>query len=204
MATKTVSCSCTCVCSVVSDSLQPHGLQSTKLLYPPGATVHGISQARILEWVGISYSSSTEWINSNFAGEKLLKGLLNWITNVSNTYTHSVFCKKSSPLWMTLIICLCEKNRVHSQKIESEVAQSCPTLCDPMYCSLPGSSIHGIFQARILDCVAISFSRGSSWPRDQIRVSHTADRLFTIWAIRKTHTVPSQFKYCRTSCMCAE
>ena len=45
---------------------------------------------------------------------------------------------------------------------ESEVAQSCPTLCDPVDCSLPGSSVHGIFQARILEWVAISFSRRSS------------------------------------------
>ena len=42
---------------------------------------------------------------------------------------------------------------------ESEVAQSCPTLCDPMDCSLSGSSIHGIFQARVLEWIAISFSR---------------------------------------------
>ena len=49
---------------------------------------------------------------------------------------------------------------------ESEVAQSCPTLCDPMECSLPGSSVHGILQARVLEWVAISFSRGSSRPRD--------------------------------------
>ena len=48
---------------------------------------------------------------------------------------------------------------------ESEVAQSCPTLCDPMNCSLLGSSIHGIFQARVLEWVAISFSRGSSRAR---------------------------------------
>ena len=47
---------------------------------------------------------------------------------------------------------------------EREVAQSCPTLCDPMDCSLPGSSIHGIFQARVLEWVAISFSSGcESW-----------------------------------------
>ena len=50
---------------------------------------------------------------------------------------------------------------------ESEVAQSCPTLCDPMDDSLPGSTVHGIFQARILEWAAISFSRGSSQPRDQ-------------------------------------
>ena len=52
------------------------------------------------------------------------------------------------------------------KKSESEVAQSYPTLCDPMDCSLPGSSIHGIVQARVPEWVAISFSRGSSWPRD--------------------------------------
>ena len=43
-------------------------------------------------------------------------------------------------------------------KSESEVAQSCPTLCNPMDCSLPGSSVHGIFQARVLEWVAIAFS----------------------------------------------
>ena len=51
-------------------------------------------------------------------------------------------------------------------KSESELAQSCPALCDPMDCSPPGSCIHGIFQARILEWVAISLSRVSSWPRD--------------------------------------
>ena len=54
---------------------------------------------------------------------------------------------------------------------ESEVAQLCLILCDPMDYSLPGSSVHGIFQARILEWVAISFSRGSLWPRDQTWVS---------------------------------
>ena len=54
---------------------------------------------------------------------------------------------------------------------ESEVAQSCPTLCDPMDYSLPGFSVHGIFQARVPEWVAISFSRGSSRPSDQTWVS---------------------------------
>ena len=49
---------------------------------------------------------------------------------------------------------------------DSEVTQSCPTLCDPMNCSLPGSSTHRIFQARVLEWVAISLSKGSSQPRD--------------------------------------
>ena len=51
------------------------------------------------------------------------------------------------------------------------VAQSCPTLCDPMDSSPPGSSVHGIFQARILGWVAISYSRESFWPRDRTWVS---------------------------------
>ena len=68
---------------------------------------------------------------------------------------------------------------------KSEVTQSCPTLCDPMDCSLPGSSTHGIFQARILDWVAISFSRGSSWSRDWTRVSCIAGRCFIVWATKQ-------------------
>ena len=58
-----------------------------------------------------------------------------------------------------------------------EVAQSCP---DPMDCSLPGSSVHGIFQAIVLEWIAISFSGGSSQPRDQTRVAHIVDRCFTV------------------------
>ena len=62
------------------------------------------------------------------------------------------------------------------------VAQSCLTLCDPMDYSALSSSVHGILQARILEWVAIGFSRGSSWPRDQTQVSHIVDRFFTVWA----------------------
>ena len=75
-------------------------------------------------------------------------------------------------------------------KKESEVAQSCPTLCDPMDCSLPGSAVHGIFQASVLEWVAISFSRGSSWPRDRTQVSCTAGRGFTREAVL---TVPGGY-----------
>ena len=71
------------------------------------------------------------------------------------------------------------------EKKESEVAQSCPTLCDPMDCSLPGFSVHGIFQASVLEWVAISFSRGSSHPRDWTQVSHIVGRCFTLWASRE-------------------
>ena len=57
--------------------------------------------------------------------------------------------------------------------------------CNPMDCSPPGSSVHGILQARILKWVGIPFSRGSSWPRDQTRVSCIAGRFFTIWVTRE-------------------
>ena len=66
--------------------------------------------------------------------------------------------------------CLAYK-KVKESASESEVAHSCPTLCDPVDCSLPGSSVHRILQARILEWVAISFSRRASWPRDWILVS---------------------------------
>ena len=65
------------------------------------------------------------------------------------------------------------------------VAQSCLTLCNPVDCSLPGSSVHGIFQARILGWIAVSFSRGSSQPRKWTRVSYIAGRFFTNWVIRE-------------------
>ena len=81
---------------------------------------------------------------------------------------------------------------LHSQAPcpQGEVAQSCLTLCNPMDCSPPGSSVHGIFQARILEWIAISFSRESSQPRDQTWVSCIAGRVFTVWATREFHLTP--------------
>ena len=71
-----------------------------------------------------------------------------------------------------------------------KVTQSCPTLCNSMNYSLPGSSVLGLLQARILEWVAIPFSRGSSLPRDLPRVSWFAGRSFTVWATREA---PSLF-----------
>ena len=64
--------------------------------------------------------------------------------------------------------------------VKGLVTQSCLTLCDPVDCSLPGFSVHGILRARILEWVTISFSRGSSRPRDQSRVSHIGGRHFNL------------------------
>ena len=74
-------------------------------------------------------------------------------------------------------VCVCVK-----------VAQSCLTPCDPMDCSLPGSSVPGILQARILEGIAILFSRGSSWPKNWTRVSCIAGRFFTVWTTSKAGT----------------
>ena len=103
----------------------------------PGSSVHGIFQARVLEWGAIAFSSK----------------------HLYPSPIHDNVLKKSS-----------------------EVVQSCSTLCDPMDCSLPGSSVHGIFQARVLEWVAVSFSRWSFQPMDRTRVSIIAGRCFTIWA----------------------
>ena len=80
---------------------------------------------------------------------------------VIKTIPKKTKCKKAK--WLSEEVLQIAMERRES---ESEVAQFCPTLCDPMDDSLPGSSVHGIFQARVLEWVAISFSRRASQPRD--------------------------------------
>ena len=92
-------------------------------------------------------------------------------------------CAISINIWLSMVsLFSCFPLRTSGFWCVVLVVQLCPTLCDPMDCSLPGSSVHGILQARILEWVAISFSGGSSWPRDWSLVSCIAGRLFTIWA----------------------
>ena len=67
----------------------------------------------------------------------------------------------------------------------SAVARSCPSLCDPMDCSLAGSSVHGIFQAIVLEWIVISFSRGSSWPRGRTHVTCIGRQILYHWASRE-------------------
>ena len=79
--------------------------------------------------------------------------------------------------------------RSETRKSESEVIQSCPTLWDPVHCSLSGSSVHGIFQARMLDWFAISFSRGSSQPTTMRSPYTTTREQFPLVTTRKkAHT----------------
>ena len=89
--------------------------------------------------------------------------------------------ENSAVAWQRLVFIPIPKKRWK----ESEVAQFCLTLCDPMDYSLPRFSVHEIFQARILDWVAISFFRKSSQPRDWTWVSRIVGRCFTVWATRE-------------------
>ena len=85
------------------------------------------------------------------------------------------------------------------------VTQWCPTLCSPMDCSPQGSSLHGIFRARILVWIAIPFSSRSSKPRNITQISCSAGRFFTIWAIRvtqlKSYLIPN-IKYSKSERPC--
>ena len=107
---------------------------------PSGFSVHGIFQARILEWVAISFSRALF-----HPGLFSTLGLTR-ITCISCIGRQILY--HWSPLGSPWGVAAAAKS-----------LQSCPTLCDPMACSLPGSSVHGIFQARVLEWGAIAFSK---------------------------------------------
>ena len=93
------------------------------------------------------------------------------LVTVSQNMDCILFLKKSFSLWSSVWIC------------SVLVSQSCPTLCDLVYWSLPGSSVYGILQATVLEWVVTPFSRGSFQPRDWTQVSHITGTLFTTWVI---------------------
>ena len=253
-----------CAYSVAFDSLLSHVLCSL-----PGSSVHGISQARILEWVAISFSRGSSWPRDGTCisyisciGRQIryhcttwedlgnglkLKNINNcssgtvsfwWmksiilIKNVNATFIIKVEfiqkkqtrigvsnvsvllefqeCQepwsfltkhlpgsclrsriKKSGFWSELVVAIWNKmitskalfSHLPSQFSETLVkvlvTQSCPTLCDPTDYSLPGSSVHGILQARILVWVVMSPSKASSQPKNQTCISCTAGRFFT-------------------------
>ena len=149
------------------------------------SSVHGILQARMLEWVSISFSRRSpqpkDWTQISCIGRWVL---YYWATRAAQESSCCCCCCKvasvvsdsvqpdrwqptrlphpwNSPGKNTGVGChfLLQCMKVRS---ESEVAHSCPTLSDPTDCSPPGSSIHGIFQARVLEWGAIAFSKESS------------------------------------------
>ena len=136
-------CVCVCVCAQFDLTLcNPMDCS------PPGFSVHGIFQARILKWVAISSfkGSSNPGIEPASLATPALAGVL---------FT-------TAPPGKPVV------------QVKVTVTPSCPTLCDPVDCT-----VHRILQATILEWVAVPFSRGSSQPRDQTQVSHTAGRFFT-------------------------
>ena len=128
---------------------------SNSLRPPPGSSVRGVFQAGV-------------------GCHLLLQGIF-----LSRDWT-----------WVSRVSCIGRQILHHWATWEAPIRQvlvieSCPTLCNPMDCSPPGSSVHGILQARILERVAISFSRGSFQPRNRTQVSCFTDRFFTGWATRE-------------------
>ena len=122
-----------------------------------------------------------ERVNVDILGISELKWTGMGESNSDDHYIH--YCGQES-LGRNGVAIMVNKSPKCSES-ESESAQSCPTLCDPMDCSLPGSSLHGILQARVLEWVAISFSRGSSRPRDRTQVSRIPGRRFNLGATRE-------------------
>ena len=110
--------------------------------------------------------------------------------------------------WILLVVevfCLQKVVKILEEVIVGQwkvkVAQLCLTLCYPMDCSLQGFSVHGIFQARVLEWVAIPFSRGSSWPRDWTWVSCIVGRRFTLWATMEAQmNMEDEAKLCSPIC----
>ena len=145
-AAKSLQSNCPTLCNPVDGSL-------------PGSTIHGILQARTLEWVSISFSNAWKW--------KVKVKSLSRVWLFSTPWTGAYQAPPSMEFsrqeyWNGLPL----PSPMYENESESEVAQSCLTLCDPMECSPPGSSIHGIFQARVLEWGAIAFSRrwvGRAW-----------------------------------------
>ena len=150
-------CSVQFSCSVMSHSLWPHGLQHTRPPYPsPTPRVHPNSRP------------SSRWCHPA----------------ISSSVVPFFSCPQALSADGTRM----EKQRTVTLEMHEwvKVPQLCPTLCNTMGCSLPGSSVHGILKAGILKWVAIPFSTGFSQPRDQTWVSCTAGSLFTTWASRET------------------
>ena len=140
-------------------SLRPHGL------WPPRPSVHGIPQTRMLEWVAISFSRASSRPRDrtptrqadSFTAEPLCTFLRQKAIAhcAAIIILHTLRNQKKCVIHFIVIFVLCAK-----------LLQSCLTLCSPSNCSLPGSSVHGILQARTLDWVAIPLSRGCSRLRE--------------------------------------
>ena len=130
--------------SVVSDSCDSMDCSL------PGSSVHGDSPGK----------------NTGVSCHALLQGI--FLTQLSNRHLFRLFH------WQAGSLPLAPPGKPKFMSVIVKVAQLCPTLCDPVDCT-----VCGVLQARILEWVAFSFSRGSSQPRDRTQIAHTAGRFFT-------------------------
>ena len=132
---------------------------------PPGSSVHGIFQARVLEWVAVSFSSGSSQPMNRTQVSRIVSRCFYHLSHQGSLLLYSL--KWSEVKW--------------SRSVVSDSLQP------------HGRTVHGIFQARVLEWIAISFSRGSSWPRNWTQVSRIAGRCFTVWATSSLHLI---LQYC--------
>ena len=174
---------CFCILAVVNDAARNMGvkisLQDTDFIYSRYICQSGVSG---------SYGSSILVFWRIF----ILFSTMAAPVYISSNSSPGLFFSISLPIldvFVFLVIVMLTEYLLYLWKVKVLVAQLCLTLCDPVDYKPPGSSVHEVLQARILEWVAIPFSRGSSWPRDQTQVSCIAGRFFTIWATRATHHI---------------
>ena len=163
----TVQCSAVHAVSVMSESLWPHGLEPTRFLHPwnsPGKN-RGVGCHFLLQGIFLTQGLSLHLFHLLHCQTGSLPVAIWEATDLGTKWF--ICCCMMMMIWMIF------------------VPQSCPTLFDPMDWSPPYSSVHGIFQARILKRATFHFSRGYSQPRDQTLISYIAGRFFTIWATRE-------------------
>ena len=138
---------------------------------------HKMTHAEMVSWnfsnISMGYLKSSPKVDVYDDMEQFQKCIVKWKTFSNSTVGYAPICVKRGEGIYVYHVFVCMKVKV---------TQSCPTLCDPMDCSLPASSVHGILQARILGWVTVPFSRESSQPRDWTQVSHIAGRFTAVWA----------------------
>ena len=198
-------------CSIISDSLWPDGLQHSRLPCPslsprsllaqthvhesmvlykhfilcrllfllpsifPSIRVFSYELALHIRW--LKYWSFSFRISPSNEYSGLISFRINWFDLLAVQGTPKSLLQHYNS-WPCLFLFIIQKKK----KVNS---LSHVWLCNPMDCSWQGSSVHGILQARILECVSISFFRGSFQPRDQTQVSCITGRLLTVWATRE-------------------
>ena len=176
---------------------------------PPSSPVPGILQARTQEWVAISFSNAWKWKVKVRSPSRVWLLATPWTAAyqaplsmgfsvaiaVSKIESLVYFYSQFSCVYVSIFklyyrdSCLPMVKQVDKMGcacVPAKLLQLCLTLCDPMDCSLPGSYVHGIIQARILVWDAMPSSRGFSWPRDQTHISY----IYLHWQTSSLTLVP--------------